>query len=186
MEGIEKLELLELIREDKKIRIYLPKYSDVLNSFLTKEDVETLIQQRQNAKENKNYVEADRIRNRLKDSGIISVDHKDKATTWDTEHYFSDETRVFRLEFKMPKKMNIKMSYPNPTYLSHQEIELHSSSKYGRSVLVDLKEIVDDFYLASNFTLYVRGDTQSLVNTWDDRIKTMVLYKNFKEVKRKW
>lgn len=179
MEGIEKLELFEVTYEDKKIRLYLPKFSNVLNSFLTKEDVEALIQQRQEAKQAKNYVEADRIRNELKNKGIILVDHKDRATTWDTERYHSEETRVFRLEFKIPKRIPTKMSNPNATYLSHQHIELHSNPKYGRSVLVYLKNIIDAFHLATDFTLYMRGEEHSLVNTWDDTIKTMIVHKNY-------
>ena len=177
MEGIEKLELLEVTYKYEKIRLYLPKFSDVLNSFLTKEDVEALIQQRQEAKKDKNYLEADSIRNRLKNSGIVLVDRRDSATTWSTEFYFSDETRVFRLEFKIPKEMNVKMSYPNPAYLSRQNIELYSNPKYGKSVLIDTKEVVDSFHLATEFVLYIRKKKQPLVNIWDETIKTMILYK---------
>lgn len=176
MEGIETLELLEINNGDKKIRLYLPKFSDVLNSLLTKEDVEALIQQRQDAKQAKDYIEADRIRNGLKDKGVILVDHKDRATTWDTERYYSEETRVFRLEFKIPKRIAT-----NTTYLSHQHIELHSNPKYGRSVLIDLEKIANDFHLATNFVLYIRDEEHSLVNTWDDTIKTMIVHREFSE-----
>jgi len=181
MEGIEQLELLEINKGNKKIRLYLPKFTDTLNTLLTKEDVESLIQQRQDAKQTKNYVEADRIRTELKDKGIILVDHKDKATTWGTESYYGEETKVFRLEFKIPKRIPTKMSNPNATYLSHQSIELYSNPKYGRSVLVDSEDILDDFHLATDFVLHIRGEKQFLVNSWNDILKTMILHRKLEE-----
>ena len=156
------VELLEFTKKGKKVRLYLPKFSDVLNSFLTKEDVEALVSQRNDAKKAKNYTEADIIRNELKDKKITLVDHKNRDTTWANDNYHGDETRVFRLEFKIPKKIPTKMSNPNATYISHQDIELYSSPTYGRSVLSDFDEIVVNFHLATEFLLYMRGERRIL------------------------
>jgi len=166
------VELLEF----KKVRLYLPKFSNVLNSFLTKEDVEALVKQRNDAKKAKNYVEADRIRNELKDKKITLIDHKDRDTTWANDNYHRDETRVFRLEFKIPKKIPTKMSNPDATYLSHQYIELYSNPTYGISVLSNFDEIVDNFHLATEFILYMRGERRILKNEWNEEYSAMFCY----------
>jgi cysteinyl-tRNA synthetase len=45
-------------------------------------EIESLIQQRIEAKKAKNYQEGDRIRDELKTSGITLVDQKDGTTRW--------------------------------------------------------------------------------------------------------
>ena len=49
---------------------------------LSDEDIETLITQRTEARNNKNYAEGDRIRDELKEKGIVLVDQKGGITTW--------------------------------------------------------------------------------------------------------
>ena len=44
--------------------------------------IETLVQARLDAKAARNWVEADRIRNELKDLGIVLEDRKDGGTAW--------------------------------------------------------------------------------------------------------
>jgi cysteinyl-tRNA synthetase len=51
-------------------------------SGLNDAEIEALIQQRSNAKQSKNFAEADRIRNELKDQGIILVDKPGGVTEW--------------------------------------------------------------------------------------------------------
>lgn len=51
-------------------------------SGLTDQEIETLIQQRLEARKNKNYAEGDRIRNELQAQGIILVDKPGGITTW--------------------------------------------------------------------------------------------------------
>ncbi len=49
---------------------------------LSDADIEYLIEQRKTARKNKNYAESDRIRDELKDQGIILVDQPGGITTW--------------------------------------------------------------------------------------------------------
>ncbi|MBC8123245.1 MAG: hypothetical protein H7Y22_15585, partial [Gemmatimonadaceae bacterium] len=44
-----------------------------------------LIEHREQARQARNYAEADRIRVLLKDQGIVLIDHKDQPTTWRIE-----------------------------------------------------------------------------------------------------
>lgn len=46
------------------------------------DQLRALIEQREQARQAKNYTEADRIRGLLKDQGIVLIDHKDQPTTW--------------------------------------------------------------------------------------------------------
>ena len=49
---------------------------------LSDEEIETFITQRTEARENKNYAESDRIRDELKEKGVLLVDQKGGITTW--------------------------------------------------------------------------------------------------------
>jgi cysteinyl-tRNA synthetase len=49
---------------------------------LTETEIESLIQQRLDARKAKNFAEGDRIRNELKDKGITLIDQKDGTTIW--------------------------------------------------------------------------------------------------------
>jgi cysteinyl-tRNA synthetase len=51
-------------------------------SGLSDAEIESLIQQRSDAKKAKNFAEADRIRNELKDQGVILVDKPGGITEW--------------------------------------------------------------------------------------------------------
>lgn len=51
-------------------------------SGISDAEIETLIQQRSDAKKAKNFAEADRIRNQLKDQGIVLVDKPGGITEW--------------------------------------------------------------------------------------------------------
>lgn len=83
----DKLELLYL-KED--IKEYTEKYfslnmryeSKPSRSIYTLEDMESHISKRLQAKKNKDFAEADRIRNELLSNGIIIEDNKDGTTTW--------------------------------------------------------------------------------------------------------
>lgn len=166
------VELLSIYRKDKKINLYLPKFSDIFNSVFKKEDIEFLIQQRKNAKKAKNFAEADRIRNQLKSQGIILVDQKDGITTWDTECFLGQ--RILKLFFEIPEKMNVKMSYPNPTYLKTYSLEIYS--RYLDIAWISSDEhLFNNFHLASNFVLDIRKKKYSLVNDWDEKKKIMLV-----------
>jgi cysteinyl-tRNA synthetase len=54
----------------------------VKQEIISDPEIESLIQQRIEAKKAKNYQEGDRIRNELKDLGITLVDQKDGTTRW--------------------------------------------------------------------------------------------------------
>ncbi|NJS09403.1 MAG: cysteine--tRNA ligase [Microcoleus sp. CSU_2_2] len=49
---------------------------------LTDEEIEAMIQQRKDVRKAKDFAEGDRIRNELKDRGIILIDQKDGTTIW--------------------------------------------------------------------------------------------------------
>jgi cysteinyl-tRNA synthetase len=53
-----------------------------VSNGLSDEDIEGLIEQRKMARKNKNYAEGDRIRDELKEQGIILVDQPGGVTTW--------------------------------------------------------------------------------------------------------
>lgn len=53
-----------------------------VSNGLNDEDIEGLIEQRKMARKNKNYAEGDRIRDELKEQGIILVDQPGGVTTW--------------------------------------------------------------------------------------------------------
>ncbi len=55
------------------------------NSGLAEENIEQLIQQRQQAKQAKNWAEADRIRDQLKEQGIVLEDTPGGKTSWRRE-----------------------------------------------------------------------------------------------------
>ena len=49
---------------------------------LPHEEIEAMVQQREDARKAKNFAEGDRIRNELKDKGITLIDQKDGTTIW--------------------------------------------------------------------------------------------------------
>ncbi|MEM8777415.1 MAG: cysteine--tRNA ligase [Cyanobacteria bacterium P01_G01_bin.49] len=49
---------------------------------LTDAEIDNLIEQRKAARKNKNYAEGDRIRDQLKEQGIILIDQSKEVTTW--------------------------------------------------------------------------------------------------------
>lgn len=172
MEGIEKLDLLEFYRkdnkEDKKIRMYIPEFWDILTSAL-KENIESFIQQRRDARKAKNYVEGDRIRNELKNRGIVLTDHKDGTTTWWNE----ENDILLEVGFQLPKKDSIKINYTLTVYSNFPSrlwMNGISNSEYDN--------MFDNFHLATDFTLHIRDEKQYLVNSWNDEIKTMIVHKN--------
>lgn len=56
--------------------------TDVKQERLSNADIETLIQQRQDARKQRNFAEADRIRNQLQAEGVTLIDKPDGATRW--------------------------------------------------------------------------------------------------------
>lgn len=179
MEGIEKLELLELNRSDKKIRLYLPKYSDLfypslgskkpLDMLLHKDYIEEMIQQRKDARKAKDYIGADRIRNELKYKGIVLYDKKEDKTVWDWE---SGDLNIFTLKFQIPEYVFASISLYFNRYGNRVWWEIHHG---------DMDNVFNKFHLATDFTLYMRGEEHPLVNTWDDTIKTMIVHKELSE-----
>jgi len=56
--------------------------TDVKQERLINADIETLIQQRQDARKQRNFAEADRIRNQLQVTGVTLIDKPDGTTRW--------------------------------------------------------------------------------------------------------
>ena len=52
------------------------------NTLTCKKEPFTTIEQRKEARKNKNFAESDRIRDQLKEQGIILVDQPGGVTTW--------------------------------------------------------------------------------------------------------
>lgn len=59
-----------------------PEAPSVNPSKLTDEEIQILIQQRQTARQAKNFGESDRIRNQLQELGITLIDQSDGTTRW--------------------------------------------------------------------------------------------------------
>ncbi|RUR81812.1 cysteine--tRNA ligase [Chlorogloeopsis fritschii PCC 9212] len=60
----------------------LNEEADTKQEDLSNADIETLIQQRQDARKERNFAEADRIRNQLQAVGVILIDKPDGTTVW--------------------------------------------------------------------------------------------------------
>ena len=56
--------------------------TDVKQERFSNADIETLIQQRQDARKQRNFAEADRIRDELQGVGVILIDKPDGTTQW--------------------------------------------------------------------------------------------------------
>lgn len=56
--------------------------TDVKQERLSNADIETLIQQRQDARKGRNFAEADCIRNQLQAVGVTLIDKSDGTTRW--------------------------------------------------------------------------------------------------------
>jgi cysteinyl-tRNA synthetase len=56
--------------------------TEILVGGLTDVEIESMIQQRKDARKVKNFAEGDRILDELKDNGITLIDQKDGTTIW--------------------------------------------------------------------------------------------------------
>lgn len=70
--------LADVLGLEADINQLKPEKSDGLDDA----DIETLIEQRKEARKNKNFAESDRIRDELKEQGIILVDQAGGVTSW--------------------------------------------------------------------------------------------------------
>ena len=56
-------------------------YPKISKALISEKEILQKIQERNKARENKNYEEADKIRNELLDKGVL-IEDKDGKTTW--------------------------------------------------------------------------------------------------------
>ena len=75
---IETLKILEELSEVLGLR----KEEIIVESKIDDEQINALIDKRLKAKKEKNYLEADKIRNSLKEKGIELIDQSSELTTW--------------------------------------------------------------------------------------------------------
>ena len=80
----EKFFLIENFKTLEKLSevLGLKKEVLVIENKITEEEILTLINERLKAKKEKNYTNADEIRNLLKEKGIELIDQSKEITTW--------------------------------------------------------------------------------------------------------
>jgi len=178
--------MIELTRDNKKIRFLLPfRYeSKIIESILTKEEIESLIEQRKDARKNKNYLEADRIRNGFKDKGISLYDKEDGRTIWDTESWIGES--LFRLDFKTDRLVSesnpdwgwMSVSYMLDIYSNPRKVT--KTNGYITNLWIEsysnLEMMFNNFHLANSFVLYTKDEKVDLINKWSDEVSTMFCY----------
>ena len=72
---------LEIVKELTKV-LGLQKEALIKEISIEEEEIKHLIDARLKAKKEKNFVEADKIRNYLKEKGIELIDQSHELTTW--------------------------------------------------------------------------------------------------------
>ena len=71
----------EMLKELTEV-LGLQKEALIKDSSIEEEEIKLLIDKRLKAKKEKNFVEADKIRNFLKEKGIELIDQSRELTTW--------------------------------------------------------------------------------------------------------
>jgi len=177
--------MIKLTKKDnKKITLYLPEYeTKIIESILTKEEIELLIEQRKEARRFKNYLKADNIRNKLKDTGVFLFDKEDGRTVWDTGSCIGES--LFRLDFNINRLVSkgrpdwgwLPVSYMLEIYSNPRKV-----TKYNETISYlwietysDIETMFDHFHLANSFVLHIKGKKIYLVNDWNEIDKVMLV-----------